>query len=73
MDPPDILERVSVVDLDIELAVEDQLEKLFGVRGELFPSDDVVEQSRTQETDVLGREPTVIRESCRGRWSVAEK
>jgi len=72
MDPPDILERVSVVDLDIELAVEDQLEKLFGVRGELFPSDDVVEQSRTQKTDVLGGEPTVRRERRRGRWSVAD-
>lgn len=53
--PPDILQLVSVVDLDVELAIDDELEQFFGVSGEFFSGDDIVEQGRTEETDVLGR------------------
>lgn len=63
--PPDILQRISVVDLDVELSIEDELEELFGVGGKFFSRRDIVEEGRSEESEVLGRQSTVMMQQMR--------
>jgi hypothetical protein len=63
--PSDILQRISVVDLDVELSIEDELEELLGVGGKFFACGNVVEEGRSEKSEVLGRQSTVIMQQMR--------
>lgn len=52
----DLLQRVDLVNLDLELARLEQTEELISVVFKLLASLDVAEQSRTGNLNTLGRE-----------------
>lgn len=53
------------MDLDVELSIEDELEELFGVGGKFFSRRDIVEEGRSEESEVLGRQSTVMMQQMR--------
>jgi hypothetical protein len=53
--PPDVLQRINVVNLDVKLSIEDELEELLGVGGKFFASGDIVEEGRSEKSKILGR------------------
>ena len=50
----DLLQRVNFVDIHCNLSRQEQIEEFVCVRLQLFPRDEVVEERRPHELDVLG-------------------
>jgi hypothetical protein len=65
--PPDVLQRISIVNLDVELSIEDELEELLGVGGKFFACGDIVEEGRSEKSEVFGGQSTLSMQRTRGQ------
>ena len=62
-----IFEIIDLVNTCVHLVFQDEVEKLVGVGLELFSGEDVLEERRSQNLDVLGGESTVLQSSVESR------
>lgn len=65
VDLSDVLQRIDLVDLGLQLARLEQTEQLVGVVFKLLASLDVAKESRTSNLDTLGGEFAITYQSVR--------